>query len=38
MRKSIHLFIATTFFLLIGLMVVITIVDFLQVIGFHIVQ
>jgi hypothetical protein len=38
MRKAIHLFIATTFFLFIGLMVVITIVDFLQVIGFHIVQ
>jgi hypothetical protein len=38
MRKAIHLLIGTSFILFIVLMAVITIVDFLQVIGFHIVQ
>jgi hypothetical protein len=38
MRKILHYFIGTMFFLFIGLMAVITIVDFLQILGFHIVQ
>jgi hypothetical protein len=38
MRKVIHLFIATSFILLTLLIVVITIVDFLQILGFNIVH
>jgi len=38
MRKALHYIISTFFILFILLMLVVTIVDFLQIIGFHIVQ